>query len=252
MQVRIAHGRSPPQYPPLTHHYHHRHTRARPPPLIYPALRTLCRYCGIHDPASVVFCLSTKKWFCNSRGNTSGSHIVNHLIRAKCRDVQLHSEGPLGDTILECYNCGSRNIFVLGFIPAKADSVVVLLCRQPCASASIAKDQNWDLAQWQPLIQDRCFLPWLVKEPDVQDQVRETASAATPLPRPTLRAFGRFQVPAFMWCLCARPRPSFSVPGGHAALILFWRIACPPRRPTDACPPDHGGPDQQAGRAVER
>ena len=31
-----------------------------------------CAYCGIHDPAAVVFCNRTKKWFCNGRGNTSG------------------------------------------------------------------------------------------------------------------------------------------------------------------------------------
>ena len=24
-----------------------------------------CRYCGIHDPACVVLCNATKKWFCN-------------------------------------------------------------------------------------------------------------------------------------------------------------------------------------------
>jgi hypothetical protein len=29
-------------------------------------------YCGIHDPAAVVMCNQTKKWFCNGRGNTSG------------------------------------------------------------------------------------------------------------------------------------------------------------------------------------
>lgn len=27
------------------------------------------------------------------------------------------------------YNCGSKNVFMLGFIPAKSDTVVVLLCR---------------------------------------------------------------------------------------------------------------------------
>lgn len=57
------------------------------------------------------------------------SHIVNHLVRAKCKEVTLHKDGPLGETVLECYNCGCRNVFLLGFIPAKADSVVVLLCR---------------------------------------------------------------------------------------------------------------------------
>lgn len=41
----------------------------------------------------------------------------------------LHPDSPLGETILECYNCGSRNLFLMGFVPAKADSVVVLLCR---------------------------------------------------------------------------------------------------------------------------
>lgn len=88
-----------------------------------------CKYCGIHEPSCVVMCNVCKRWFCNGRGNTSGSHIVNHLVRAKHKEVTLHSEGPLGETVLECYSCGVRNVFVLGFIPAKADSVVVLLCR---------------------------------------------------------------------------------------------------------------------------
>ncbi|CAF4830972.1 unnamed protein product, partial [Rotaria sp. Silwood1] len=131
-----------------------------------------CAYCGIHDPAAVVMCNQTKKWFCNGRGNTSGSHIVNHLVRARCKEVTLHKDGPLGETQLECYNCGCRNAFLLGFIPAKADSVVVLLCRQPCASQSALKDMNWDPTQWQPLIQDRCFLTWLVKIPSEQEQLR--------------------------------------------------------------------------------
>uniref|UniRef100_H3BXI3 ATP-dependent helicase RENT1 n=1 Tax=Tetraodon nigroviridis TaxID=99883 RepID=H3BXI3_TETNG len=135
-------------------------------------------YCGIHDPACVVYCNTSKKWFCNGRGNTSGSHIVNHLVRAKCKEVTLHKDGPLGETVLECYNCGCRNVFLLGFIPAKADSVVVLLCRQPCASQSSLKDINWDSSQWQPLIQDRCFLSWLVKIPSEQEQLRARQIAA--------------------------------------------------------------------------
>ncbi|CAF1555143.1 unnamed protein product [Adineta steineri] len=31
---------------------------------------------------------------------------------------------------------------------------------------------NWDPTQWQPLIQDRCFLTWLVKIPSEQEQLR--------------------------------------------------------------------------------
>jgi len=133
-----------------------------------------CRYCGIHSPSSVVRCIfpNCRKWFCNGRGNTSGSHIINHLVRAKHKEVSLHSDSPLGETILECYNCGCRNVFLLGFIPAKTESVVVLLCRDPCANASGLKDMNWDLTQWLPLIEDRCFLPWLVKIPTEQEQLR--------------------------------------------------------------------------------
>ncbi|RAL50676.1 hypothetical protein DM860_015823 [Cuscuta australis] len=138
------------------------------------AVEHACRYCGVTNPACVVRCNvpSCRKWFCNSRGNTSGSHIVNHLVRAKHKEVCLHKDSPLGETILECYNCGCRNIFLLGFISAKTDSVVVLLCREPCLSVNALKDMNWDLSQWCPLIDDRCFLQWLVKVPSEQEQLR--------------------------------------------------------------------------------
>jgi regulator of nonsense transcripts 1 len=131
-----------------------------------------CRYCGIHDPACVVRCVESNKWFCNSRWNTTGSHIVQHLVKAKNKTVCLHPDSPLGDTVLECYNCGCRNAFLLGFIPAKSDSVVVLLCREPCLSMGALKDMDWDLGQWMPLIEDRAFLPWLVKVPSEQEQLR--------------------------------------------------------------------------------
>ncbi|KAB8237426.1 putative regulator of nonsense transcripts [Aspergillus alliaceus] len=111
-----------------------------------------CAYCGIHNPSSVVKCLSCSKWFCSARGNTSSSHI----------EVQLHPASSLGDTILECYNCGTKN----------SDTVVVLLCRQPCAAMPSSKDMNWDTSRWQPLIEDRSFLPWLVAAPSDQEQLR--------------------------------------------------------------------------------
>ena len=132
-----------------------------------------CAYCGIHAPASVVKCESSGKWFCNSRGNTSGSHIVQHLVRARTKEVSLHPESPLGDSVLECYNCGCRNVFLLGFIPAKAESVVVLLCREPCLNLpSLKGNADWDLTQWLPLIEDRAFLPWLVKVPSEKERMR--------------------------------------------------------------------------------
>lgn len=130
------------------------------------------RYCGIHSPASVVKCLACNKWFCSARGNSSSSHIVNHLVRARHKEVQLHPQSSLGDTILECYNCGTKNVFMLGFIPAKSDTVVVLLCRQPCAASTSTKDMSWDISRWQPLIEDRAFLNWLVQAPTDAEQLR--------------------------------------------------------------------------------
>ncbi|OXG14196.1 ATP-dependent helicase [Cryptococcus neoformans Ze90-1] len=131
-----------------------------------------CSYCGIHNPQCVVKCLHCNKWFCNSRGNTSASHIVNHLVKAKHKEVILHKESALGDTIPECYNCGSKNVFMLGFIPAKSDTVVVLLCRQPCAALTSSRDINWDTSQWSAIIDDRQFLSWLVKVPSEAEQLR--------------------------------------------------------------------------------
>lgn len=33
------------------------------------------------------------------------------------------------------------------------------------------QDMGWDLSEWLPLVQDRRFLPWLVKVPSEQQQV---------------------------------------------------------------------------------
>lgn len=131
-----------------------------------------CSYCGIHSVSSVVKCLGCNKWFCNSRANMSGSHIVTHLIRSRHKEVILHPDSQLGETVLECYNCGTRNVFLLGFIPAKSDTVVVLLCRQPCASHQSSKDLTWDVSQWMPLIEERSFLPWIVEVPTELEVVR--------------------------------------------------------------------------------
>ena len=71
-----------------------------------------------------------------------------------------------------------KNVFILGFIPAKADSVVVLLCRQPCAAQNSLKDMNWEQDQWKPLISDRSFLSWLVKVPSESEQMRSRQVSA--------------------------------------------------------------------------
>ncbi|SCV00280.1 LAMI_0G04016g1_1 [Lachancea mirantina] len=121
-----------------------------------------CAYCGIDSPKCVAKCNTCNKWFCNSRNGTSSSHIINHLVLSHHNVVSLHPESDLGDTVLECYNCGCKNAFVLGFVSAKTEAVVVLLCRLPCAQT---KNINWDTDQWQSLIENRQFLSWVAEEP---------------------------------------------------------------------------------------
>ena len=120
---------------------------------------------------------SCGKWFCNSSaGNYPGgaSHIIQHLVKAKHKEVALHADSQLGDSNLECYNCGCKNVFLLGFVPAKSEQVVMLLCREPCLGSGTIKDKsaNWDIEAWQPLIDEKQFLPWLVKVPDGRLQSR--------------------------------------------------------------------------------
>ncbi|KAL6451169.1 NAM7 ATP-dependent helicase NAM7 [Candida maltosa Xu316] len=127
-----------------------------------------CAYCGIHNPHSVIKCNTCNKWFCNAKTNSNSSHIITHLIMSRHNQVSLHEESDLGDTTLECYNCGNKNVFILGFVSAKQESVVVILCRLPCANT---KDVNWDTNQWQSLIEDRQFLSWLAPPPSEDDLI---------------------------------------------------------------------------------
>lgn len=128
-----------------------------------------CAYCSIDHPNCVVRCNTCDKWFCNSKTGISSSHIINHLVASRHNFVSLHPDSELGDTMLECYNCGCRNIFLLGFVAAKSEAVVVILCRMPCAQT---KNINWDIDQWQALIENRQLLNWIAEEPGMDDQLK--------------------------------------------------------------------------------
>jgi hypothetical protein len=86
-------------------------------------------YCGISTPSCIAQCNTCKRWFCNGKGSSTASHIVMHMVRSKHKEITLHPSSPLGESKLECYNCGNCNGFVLGFVSAKEESAVVLLCR---------------------------------------------------------------------------------------------------------------------------
>lgn len=110
-----------------------------------------CAYCGICTPASVVRCLSSGKWFCNGRSvGSSASCILTHLVKSKSREVALHKLSPLGETVLECYATGSRNVFSLGYVPLKDENTgedATLLLPPSCLYASSSLPRNHAM-QW--------------------------------------------------------------------------------------------------------
>lgn len=133
-----------------------------PMPLIMP--EHACVYCNIFNPLSVAKCVKCSKWFCNGQKGTISGHLINHLIKSGHKEVALHPDSPVGDAILECYNCGCKNIFLLGYIQSKEDDVIVLLCRQPCAF-NAPKESDWNVESWTPLIGDRRLVSWLCQYP---------------------------------------------------------------------------------------
>ena len=105
------------------------------------------------------------------------------MVRSKFNQVSLHEESPLGESTLECYNCGCHNLFLLGFVPATADSVVVVLCRVCVETVGALKEMGWELTEWLPLIQDRRLLPWLVKVPTEEQTARARQVSAAQINR---------------------------------------------------------------------
>lgn len=54
------------------------------------------------------------------------------------------------------------------------------------------QDMGWDLSEWLPLVQDRRFLPWLVKVPSEQQQVTSVSDHS-----PMRLLFGCFRAAGF-------------------------------------------------------
>jgi regulator of nonsense transcripts 1 len=94
------------------------------------------------------------------------------MVKANHKEVVVHPESELKESPLECYLCGSKNLFLLGFISAKTEWCIILLCREPCLSQIQQKDSNFDTSNWQPLIENKAIQQWLVNEPLPQDVQR--------------------------------------------------------------------------------
>jgi len=91
-------------------------------------------------------------------------------VKSKHKEITLHPDNPLGVDKLECYVCGGRNIFLLGFVTLE-ESQVALVCRMPCLTANNT-DLNWDANEFTPMIQEKGLADWLVKPSSESKQKR--------------------------------------------------------------------------------
>lgn len=139
----------------VSFHFGDRRSSSYAPTCLHPHVK-LCHTLHVHPQASLYWLLQ---------------------VKAKLKEVQLHKDSPLGDTVLECYNSGSRNVFALGFVPVKAENTVVLLSRDTSPNAPGIKDLNLDLTTWEPLISMQLSLTQLA----MQFKRRIVASAGSDL-----------------------------------------------------------------------
>lgn len=100
---------------------------------------------------------------CHLRPLRAPSPTYTHV--SPPNSARLQKTNPPGDTVLECYASGSRNVFLLGFVPVRSENTVVLLARDTPPNCPAIKELDLDLSQWQAIIEDRAFVNWLVKTP---------------------------------------------------------------------------------------
>lgn len=84
-----------------------------------------------------------------------GSCIIQHLVRSKSKEIKLHKDSPLGDTVVECYFTGNKNVFSLGWVSAKTENTVVMCSREVNGRTSGVRDLELDLTNWKPIVHER-------------------------------------------------------------------------------------------------
>jgi regulator of nonsense transcripts 1 len=128
-----------------------------------------CAYCGIVNPSALVKCAEKdcQRWFCNGRiDNYSASHIVFHLTKSKHKEIYVPEQSQVGEMNLECYNCSSKNIFLLGFLESKEGDSGFLLCREPCLTTCKFEEDKFEKSNWKPLINDKKIMEWIIPTPN--------------------------------------------------------------------------------------
>ena len=129
-------------------------------------VENICEYCEESDQRFLVKCNVDKcgKWFCNSTiEENSTSHIVFHMIKAKHKEILLSEHSPIGELVPECYNCSTKNMFLLGFLESIKKDSGFIICREPCLNSGQVDKNDFDKTTWRPLITKKALIEILVE-----------------------------------------------------------------------------------------
>lgn len=98
-----------------------------------------------------------------------------HLIKSSHREIKLHENSEHGDIMMECYICGTKTIFHLGFtqVDVKNDSEdndsteteksVIIICREKCLNLRKYENLEWNIEDWNIIVEEKQLADWIVK-----------------------------------------------------------------------------------------
>ncbi|KAH0794228.1 regulator of nonsense transcripts 1 [Histomonas meleagridis] len=132
-----------------------------------------CAYCLLDVPDCLVKCPATGKYFCNGRGRSHHSHIVQHLVKSRNREFQLLDSNKYSKIPLCCYQCQSRNVFQLCFVQSLKQGNFYVFCRDCLNNPSLAPFQ-FDMQNRYSIITDNSILPWLVRPPTAIEEKQQS------------------------------------------------------------------------------
>ena len=126
--------------------------------------RISCEYCACDDPNCLVKCKEDGRWFCNNKGRNGASHIINHLVKAHAKTIELPDSNQYSKIPFKCYRCLTDNIFQLCFVQSLKYETFYIVCTS-CLNQSALADLRLDASNKQMLVsEDYCILPWLVEQ----------------------------------------------------------------------------------------
>ena len=123
-----------------------------------------CEYCACDDPRCLVRCKEDGRWFCNNKARNGGSHIINHLVKARAKTIELPASNQYSKIPLICYHCQTDNIFQLCFVQSLKYETFYIVCTS-CLHQAVLADLRLDAVNKQMLVsEDYCILSWLVEQ----------------------------------------------------------------------------------------